>query len=54
VPLSWLLAIYPEPNVFANIFLAMGLSNVLMFALSLGYYISGRWKRKVIISVDDE
>ncbi len=53
VPLTWLLAIYPEPNVFANIFLASGLCNIITFVLALGYYISGRWKKKVVVSIDD-
>ncbi len=52
VPLTWLLAIFPEPNVFANIYLAQGICNVLSFAMGLGYYISGRWKKKVVVTID--
>lgn len=53
VPLTWALAIRPEPHVFSNIFLAMGICNVLSFALCFFYYLTGRWKRKVVVSVDE-
>ena len=53
VPLVWLLAIRPEPMIFRNVFLASGLCNVLMLVMSLLYYMTGRWKKKVIVTVDE-
>ena len=53
VPLAWLLAIRPEPMIFRNIFLASGICNLVMLAMSLVYYMTGNWKKKVVVSVDD-
>ena len=53
VPLAWLLAIRPEPMIFRNIFLASGICNLVMLAMSLVYYMTGNWKKKVVVTVDD-
>jgi len=53
VPLTYLMAVRPQPMVFTNIFWAMAICNVLMFVLILGYYFTGRWKKKVVVTVDD-
>ncbi|MBR6425349.1 MAG: MATE family efflux transporter [Oscillospiraceae bacterium] len=53
VPLTWVLAIRPEPMIFRNIFLAMGLCNVLNLGMSLAYYLTGNWKKKVVVTVDE-
>ena len=53
VPLTWVLAIRPDPMIFRNIFLAMGVRNVLNLCMSLAYYLTGNWKKKVVVTADE-
>ncbi len=53
VPLSWFMAVRPEPPVFANLFWAMSICNIVMCVLAVAYYFTGRWKKKVVVTIDD-
>ena len=54
VPLTYLMAIRPTPPSFANIFWAMTICNVIMFVLATAYYFTGRWKKKVVVTIEDK
>lgn len=54
VPLTWFLAIRPEPNQFTGIFYALAVTNLIMLALYLAYYASGKWKSKTVVTIDDD
>jgi len=53
VPLTYLMAVRPQPMIFVNIFWAMAICNILMCTLITAYYFTGRWKKKVVVTVDD-
>ena len=53
VPLSYLMAVRPVPPVFANLFWAMSICNILMCVLAVAYYLTGRWTKKVVVTIDD-
>ncbi len=53
VPLTWAMCIRPEPDVYVGQFWAMLICNVVMSALIVAYYFTGRWKKKVVVTIDD-
>ncbi len=53
VPLTYLMAVRPQPMIFPNVYWAMCICNVLMFVLITAYYFTGRWKKKVVVTIDD-
>ncbi len=53
VPLTWAMAIRPEPSIFVNFFWAMIICNILMMVLAGIRYYQGGWKKKVVVTIDD-
>ncbi len=51
VPLTYFMCY--RPSLFTGQFWSMLICNVIMSALIIAYYFTGRWKRKVVVTVDD-